>query len=595
MPSFVFGDFELLEEQRALRLRGADVALQPLVFDLLGYLLRHRDRMVTKEELFDALWPGVIVTEGSLQRAVSLARGVLRQGGLENAIRSVPKHGYRFVIDGHPARVSADQTVAAIVSPIEQARALYAEWRWAEAIQAFQRSDAAGLAEAADLEQWALAHECNGEPGLAIDPLSRAVAAYGMGGNPLGAAHAALRLCKIHLVRNETAVAKGWARRAADLIGDNRENREFGLLLWMQARLCSSEGQPERALELADQAYALGRAIQDQEVEAVTLMFRGFFRLILGQTRDGIADQDHAATLALSPAIDPVHRSTMYCVILWTCRNMGDWARAVQWTLEYQRWAQFRCMNYSGACQLHRAEVLSVQGTLREAEERIQDALRRLPVDEPWAHGDGLRVLGDIYLAMGEGDRAQHAYQQAHEVGWDPQPGYAMLLLERGDAGAALRMLERALDGVGWVSLQRRGLILAHLALVAASAGNREKALEAIASIEREPDRWPMPALHALIAQARAMLLRDGGEPAQALRQLERARGLWDQAESPVHVVEVRLGIAGLLLERGDVAGAELEEKAARAVAGRLESPRLKRQCDEMRMTIGELRASRSA
>ena len=73
-----FGRFELDEGARALRLDGQDQALQPLVFDLLAYLVRHRERVVPKEELLSQLWVGVIVTDGSLQRAVSLLRGVAK-------------------------------------------------------------------------------------------------------------------------------------------------------------------------------------------------------------------------------------------------------------------------------------------------------------------------------------------------------------------------------------------------------------------------------------------------------------------------------------------------------------------------------------
>ena len=62
----------------------------------------------------DAPWPDLNVTEASLQRAVSLARGVLLAGGMENAIRSFVRHGYRFGIDdpslGQDAPTGAGET-----------------------------------------------------------------------------------------------------------------------------------------------------------------------------------------------------------------------------------------------------------------------------------------------------------------------------------------------------------------------------------------------------------------------------------------------------------------------------------------------------
>ncbi|MBL8592589.1 MAG: winged helix-turn-helix domain-containing protein, partial [Devosia sp.] len=67
-----FGPFVLDEEARALMLRGEAQHVQPRVFDLIAYLVRNAGRVVPKDELLDALWPNVTVTESSLQRAASL-------------------------------------------------------------------------------------------------------------------------------------------------------------------------------------------------------------------------------------------------------------------------------------------------------------------------------------------------------------------------------------------------------------------------------------------------------------------------------------------------------------------------------------------
>jgi pimeloyl-ACP methyl ester carboxylesterase/DNA-binding winged helix-turn-helix (wHTH) protein len=94
--TFAFGPFHLDEAGRVLRLDDREVALQPRVFNLLVHLVRNRERVVSKEELFDTLWPNVTVTEASLQRAISILRTALKEGGMENAIRSFPRVGYRF-------------------------------------------------------------------------------------------------------------------------------------------------------------------------------------------------------------------------------------------------------------------------------------------------------------------------------------------------------------------------------------------------------------------------------------------------------------------------------------------------------------------
>jgi len=93
-----FGPFVLDEEARELLRDGQPVSLQPRALELLLYLARNRDRTVGKEELLDVLWPNVTVTDASIERAVSLVRSELRKGGCENAIKTRPKLGYRFVL-----------------------------------------------------------------------------------------------------------------------------------------------------------------------------------------------------------------------------------------------------------------------------------------------------------------------------------------------------------------------------------------------------------------------------------------------------------------------------------------------------------------
>lgn len=90
-----FEQFELDEEKRRLCDAAGEIALQPLVFDLLATLVRHHARVVSKDELFEILWPDVHVTEASLQRAVSVARSKLGDGD-HRLIRTFTGYGYRF-------------------------------------------------------------------------------------------------------------------------------------------------------------------------------------------------------------------------------------------------------------------------------------------------------------------------------------------------------------------------------------------------------------------------------------------------------------------------------------------------------------------
>lgn len=95
-----FGDFELDEPRFELREGGQPVEIQPKVLDLVFYLVKNAERVVTKTELLDNVWPGVVVTEASLSQAVSAARRALGDdGSAQSFIRTVRGRGFRFTAD----------------------------------------------------------------------------------------------------------------------------------------------------------------------------------------------------------------------------------------------------------------------------------------------------------------------------------------------------------------------------------------------------------------------------------------------------------------------------------------------------------------
>ena len=70
-----FGDCELSLDRLELRRGNVVVPVEPQVFDVLTYLLRHRHRVVPKTELLDEVWGSRFVTESTLTSRVKLARG----------------------------------------------------------------------------------------------------------------------------------------------------------------------------------------------------------------------------------------------------------------------------------------------------------------------------------------------------------------------------------------------------------------------------------------------------------------------------------------------------------------------------------------
>ena len=93
-----FGDLEIDVPGRELRRHGESIHLEPQAFDLLGYLIEHRDRVVGKIELLDGVWGHRFLSEANLTtRVKEVRRAVGDDGTRQYAIKNVRGRGYRFV------------------------------------------------------------------------------------------------------------------------------------------------------------------------------------------------------------------------------------------------------------------------------------------------------------------------------------------------------------------------------------------------------------------------------------------------------------------------------------------------------------------
>ena len=95
---YLFEEYVLDIDRRELR-RGADVfAVAPQVFDLLNYLIRNRERVVSKDDLIAAVWGGRIVSDAALTTRLNVARSAIGDSGEEQRlIKTLPRKGFRFV------------------------------------------------------------------------------------------------------------------------------------------------------------------------------------------------------------------------------------------------------------------------------------------------------------------------------------------------------------------------------------------------------------------------------------------------------------------------------------------------------------------
>jgi DNA-binding winged helix-turn-helix (wHTH) protein len=110
---------------------GREIALRPRAFHLLKYLLENSGRLVTKDELMQAAWPGVFVSDDSLVQCVRDIRRALHDER-HTVLKAVPKRGYRLVIaaaDLPSAPTKWKRTAMAVALGLLALLALGAVWR----------------------------------------------------------------------------------------------------------------------------------------------------------------------------------------------------------------------------------------------------------------------------------------------------------------------------------------------------------------------------------------------------------------------------------------------------------------------------------
>ena len=116
---FLFGDYVLDPDRRELTRGSEAVAVGPQVFDLLVYLVRNRERVVSKDDLLDAVWGGRIVSESTLTSHINAVRKAIGDSGEEQRlIRTVARKGFRFVGDVSEAAIARGCTPRAEDTPV---------------------------------------------------------------------------------------------------------------------------------------------------------------------------------------------------------------------------------------------------------------------------------------------------------------------------------------------------------------------------------------------------------------------------------------------------------------------------------------------
>jgi DNA-binding NarL/FixJ family response regulator len=270
-----------------------------------------------------------------------------------------------------------------------------------------------------------------------------------------------------------------------------------------------------------------------------------------------------------------------YCTVIDGCHELFDVRRCETWTDSFSKWcdSQPDLVLYRGHCLLHRAEILLLRGAWSDAILEATQAAERLaePV-HPLTLGGAHYVEAELRRLRGEFKDAERAFQDANEMGCEPQPGLALLRLAQGwldAADASIRRVHAQTEGT-----VARARILAPYSEIVLAGGDIEAARLAADELAGIAFELTSPFLRAQAAYASGAVCLAEDNPTAAVVALRRAWKGWVELDAPYEAARTRVLLAAACRALGDHDGEALELAAARAT---FEALRARSELDRLR------------
>jgi tetratricopeptide (TPR) repeat protein len=464
---------------------------------------------------------------------------------------------------------------------LAQGREAAALGDWEGAFDLLMKADADGLAGPADLALLGEVAYAAGHLDVTIEAWERTHALCVRAGDPVAAAGAAVRVA-LHLLLDTALMApvRGWLARAERLLEGPEETSAHAWLAVVRTYERMLSGDVERAREWSERAIEVGSR-SDAAACAVGRVAAARLRILDGDVERGLAMLDEVGVAAVSGDLDPLSTGLVYCELVCALQGLALYDVAEEWTEAMERWCHTNAIgSLHGRCRVHRAEILRLRGACDEAEREALVACEELSPYLRREMGWPLSELGRIRLRKGDIAGAEEALLAAHRIGWEPQPGLALVRLAQGDAGAAAASIRDALDRPSRVpskelppdsDLQRAPLLESQVEIEIA-AGDLDGARAAADELGAVAARFQSKALVAGATLARGRVRLAEGRAAEAEGYCSEAALLWNQIGAPYEAAVARMVLAEALRARGSEDHAVLELQAARTILERIEA-----------------------
>ena len=463
---------------------------------------------------------------------------------------------------------------------LQRAREAAARGDWDEGYELLTKADAEGLLGPADLPLLGEVAYAAGHLDVTIEAWERTHALSVRAGDLVAAAGAAVRVA-MHLLLDTALMApvRGWLARAEHLLEGRQETSAHAWLAAVRTYERMLTGDVEGARQWSERAIKVGSEC-DAAACAVGRVAGARLRILDGDVAEGLALLDEVGVAAISGDLDALSTGLVYCELVCALQGLAQYDVAEEWTDAMERWCRTNAIgSLHGRCRVHRAEILRLRGACDEAEREALVACEELRPYLRREMGWPLSELGRIRLRKGDIDGAEEALLAAHRVGWDPQPGLALVRLARGEPAAATAAIRDALERPSRVpskelppdtALQRAPLLDAQVEIEVAG-GDLGRARAAADELERVAARFQSKALVAAATLARGRVRLAEGDAAEAERCCSEAARLWNEIGAPYEAALARMVLAEALRAGGREDHAVLELQAARTTLDRIE------------------------